>query len=79
MTKQIDIKELIPFMKDGWVAMDKSGEWAWWEKKPAKDKYVDMWVKREASAGAWMFLNIMFNIKPVSDWTKSLIKIKGEE
>jgi hypothetical protein len=78
MTKQIDIKELIPFMRKGYVTMDKSGEWVWWEKKPVKDKYADIWVKRKALVGAWVFLNSLFNIAPVSDWTKSLIKVEND-
>ena len=29
----INIQDIIPFMKKGWVAMDKSGEWWWYRKK----------------------------------------------
>lgn len=36
MTKQIDINEIIPFMKDGWVAMDRDGKWLYFEKKPTQ-------------------------------------------
>ena len=33
MTKQIDIKELIPFMNSGWVACDSDGTWLWSDKE----------------------------------------------
>ena len=26
----INIQDIIPFMKKGWVAMDEDGEWNWW-------------------------------------------------
>ena len=37
----INIKELIPFMKDGWVAMDESGDWNWYKDKPECDNDED--------------------------------------
>ena len=71
MTKQIDIKELIPFMRKGWVACDSDGTWNFFQYKP-------YFVKK----GGWNccrgiiypFRNI--NIAPAEDWTKSLIKIE---
>lgn len=30
----INIQDIIPFMKKGWVAMDKSGQWWWYNEKP---------------------------------------------
>ena len=30
----INIQDIIPFMKDGWVAMDSDNEWYWYEDKP---------------------------------------------
>ena len=29
----INIQDLIPFMKEGWVAMDKNGDWYWFKNK----------------------------------------------
>lgn len=29
----INIQDIIPFMKKGWVAMDKNGEWGWYSEK----------------------------------------------
>ena len=68
MTKQIDIKELIPLMNKGWVAMEKDGTWEWFEEKT--DWYL-IGAKR-------INLSAIFNIKPAEDWTKSLIRVKGE-
>ena len=74
MTKQIDIKQLIPFMKDGWVAMDNDGDWYWHEEEPFTE------YEEELNRGCWyndgQFHSLKaFNIAPVEDWTKSLIRI----
>lgn len=72
MTKQIDIQELIPFMKGGYVAMEEDEIWFWYDEIPFIED--GMWVFEGsscASLGA-------FNIKPAEDWTKSLIKVGGE-
>ena len=70
MTKQIDIKELIPFIKDGWVAMDKCGEWYWHATKP--ERFRICWDSEYS-----VCLNDIFDIAPADDWTKSLIKVEG--
>ena len=77
MTKQIDIQELIPFMKDGWVAMDEIKSWIWFEKKPRLVDGSTIWLN-SVQGGSFNSLD-GFNIKPVSDWTKSLIKVGGDE
>ena len=73
MTKQIKIEELIPFKKKGWVACDIDGKWYWYSAKPIL--YFNIWdfcgAKCERISSA-------FNIAPAKDWTKSLIRIKGE-
>lgn len=76
MTKQIDIKELIPFMKDGWIAMDKDGEWYWFEQKPSICD-GNMWARQNLSD----FENVseIFYIAPAEDWTKSLIKVENKD
>ena len=79
MTKQIKIEELIPFMKKGWVAMNKNGFWYWYEKKPMlmedgrtnQFKWADYYIISCNLSNA-------FNIIPAKDWTKSLIKVGGE-
>lgn len=75
MTKQIDIKELIPFMRDGWVAMDIDYSWRWFNSKP--DMQSCYWNTPEDD----MFCEInafAFCIKPAKDWTKSLMKVGGK-
>lgn len=82
MTKQIKIEELIPFMRKGWVAMDKDGDWNYFTTVPYKDKDLEMWdvdpdsITDETEVEV---LSTIFNIAPAKDWTKSLIHIKGEK
>lgn len=72
----IDIQNIIPFMKDGWVAMDESGVWNWWECKPKIEHNSDWWWTEK---GELCCLSDAFDIAPVDDWTKSLIKVGGSE
>lgn len=73
------ITDITPFMKDGWVAMDKSGEWTWWEKEPTHLLTDDMWTKPYPNSSGWRTLSLMFDIAPADDWTKSLIRIDNEK
>ncbi len=70
----INIQDIIPFMKDGWVAMDEDGGWNWWERKPEL-KYDYYWW---APTGYVCCLSDGFDIAPADDWTKSLIKVGGK-
>lgn len=73
----INIQDIIPFMKKGWVAMDKDGEWFWFEQKPSKsicDGYV--WVRRNPCD--FEIISNIFDIAPADDWEKSLIKVGGK-
>ena len=70
--KQIDIKELIPFMKGGYVAMDSSGDWYWYHNKPLRELYGREWL------GVATCLSTIFDIKTVSDCTQSLIKVEND-
>ena len=70
----INIQDIIPFMKDGWVAMDRNHIWVWWEKEPCiRCDYF--W---SALQGDSVLLSDAFDIAPADDWTKSLIKV-GEK
>lgn len=69
MTKQIKIEELIPFMNEGWVAMDEDGGWSWFSEEPQINDIL--WTAEEEVA-----LVEIFDIAPAEDWTKSLIKIE---
>lgn len=78
--KQITIYEFLKknedVIKDGWVAMDKDGEWCWFSNKPYKR--TDMWVLRDL--GGWQALTRAFNIASFDgDWKDSLIKIEHKE
>ena len=77
MTKQIDIKELIPFMRDGWVACDKDGAWLWSNKEMLIEDGVG-WSNDDVKIVLSDSFTSAFNIAPAKDWTKSLIRIKGE-
>ena len=67
----INIQDIIPFMKDGWVSMDEDGEWNWWVQKPQM-KHESYWW---AATREQCCLSDGFDITPASDWTKSLIKV----
>lgn len=75
MTKQIKIEELIPFMKEGWVAMDKNGLWFWFYRKP--EIIIEAW-NYPNGIGIYECLSNAFNIAPAKEWAKSLIKIGGK-
>ena len=61
----IDIKVLLPLLKKGWVAMDKDGDWCWYEKKPKI--HQDLWIN-----GSICKILVGFNIKPAENWEESL-------
>ena len=63
----IDIEVLKPFLKKGWVAMDKDGSWCWYEEKPQIHR--DLWN----NISFYIFLSC-FNIKPVENWEESLME-----
>ena len=74
MNKQIKIEDLIPFFKEGWVAMNKNGLWVWYLFKPKLNKRDGIWKKL---THLYIFMPLFgFNIAPAPDWTKSLIKIE---
>lgn len=75
----IKIEQLTPFMKKGWVAMDKDGSWWWFGTKPEPiighykhGLLEDCWYSTNNSN-----ISYCFDIAPADDWTKSLIQIKG--
>ena len=75
----INIQDIIPFMKKGWVAMDEDGRWCWYDRKPTKDLLNRMWWKKKKKSDWHGFSEIKaFDIAPADDWTKSLIKVSGK-
>ena len=73
----IKIEDLIPLLKEGWVAMDKYGSWVWYSQKPTKNVRGEMWEKKPDEV--WIVLYPIFDIAPAEDWTQSLIKVKHNE
>ena len=70
----IKIEQLIPFMRKGWVAMDRDGEWWWYEIKPEINNNLSQW----RGTGIPDEIQNAFDIAPADDWTKSLIKVGGK-
>lgn len=71
--KQIDIKELIPFMRKGWVACNKNGTWYWYSAKPKI--WYEIW---DFYGKGLEKISGVFNIAPAKDWKNSLIKVGGK-
>lgn len=76
---QINIQDIIPFMKPGWVAMDEDGEWHWWQNKPEQrlkgSGYFSYWWELD---GYMVCLSTIYDIAPADDWTQSLQKVGGK-
>lgn len=65
-------KNIAPYMNKGWVAMDKNESWWWYNLKPIIAD--DSWVPSSSSCHSPIIKDII-TIKPVEDWTKSLIEV----
>ena len=65
----IDIKVLLPLLPKGWVAMDKNGDWYWYNEKP--ELFSDDWHGSCALKHECLY---PFNIKPAEDWRNSLVE-----
>lgn len=73
----IKIEDLIPLLKEGWVAMDANGWWGWFSHKPAIRKRRNRWIIVTSRTD---FCPLgCFDIAPVEDWTQSLIKIERKD
>lgn len=68
----INIQDIIPFMREGWVAMNASGDWWWFAKEP--HQMYNYWWNSESYIDTFN----AFDITPADDWTKSLIKVGGK-
>ena len=77
----IKIEDLIPLLKEGWVAMDEDEIWVWYATKPFIQKKDGIWqVKRSVTNTSYDELpRNAFDIAAVEDWTKSLIKIERKD
>lgn len=63
-------EKIAPYMKKGWVAMDSNESYFYYKYKPNLNNY--MWISIDKNYDT---LSSYFNIEPVEDWTKSLIKV----
>lgn len=66
-------KNIAPFMRKGYVAMDKDKRYWWFIRKPRKLKYS--WCLRALIGNDLYCISRLFNIEPVENWTKSLIEV----
>ena len=72
----INIQDIISLLRKGYVAMDASGKWWWYDTKPIPVEDFEQWQ--------WVYDRgetcelCMFDIAPADDWTKSLIKVGGK-
>ena len=65
----IDIKVLLPLLSKGWVAMDKDGEWFWYECKPSKE--MIFWDSNKGRSEDMFF---PINLKRADNWEESLME-----
>lgn len=72
---QINIKDIIPFMRDGFVFMEQDGTWEYNQTEP---KIITNRVINYKCWDRGFRLDEFFDIAPVDDWTKSLIKVGGK-
>lgn len=59
-------KNIAPYMRKGWVAMDKDGCWSFYEGKPSMN--YDYWGRID-------YVELPFDIEPVDNWKESLIEV----
>lgn len=72
--KQITIYDLLPLLRKGWVAMDESGTWWWYETKPYPNDDEGFWMATWVKADDCCSL-FAFDIAPFDgDWKDSLME-----
>lgn len=81
MTIDEFMRDIAPKMRDGYIAMDKNGDWRWFIRKPyipASIPFPNCWFMRRPSPYNIKPLG-MFIIALVEDWTQSLRKVGRNE
>ena len=69
--KQIQIYDLLPRLRPGYVAMEKNGIWYWYDHEPVPDD-VGIWI---FESGDELYELSAFNIALFDgDWKDSLMK-----
>lgn len=69
-------EKVAPYMKKGWIAMDKDKTWFWYKEKPRRFRVY--WRIKTGTMNETCFLGKLFNIEPAEDWTKSSIEVGGK-
>ena len=64
-------KDIAPHMKKGYVAMDRDLIFKFFKYKPKRNDILGQWRCRYS----YTILDRIFTIRPVEDWTKSLIEV----
>lgn len=64
-------KKVAPYMKKGFVAMDKDCGYFYYNTKPKIDIEKEEWDYDDTCSG----LSYIFDIEPAREWTKSLIEV----
>lgn len=67
-------KDIAPHMKKGWVAMDRDITFKFFKYKPKRNDILGQWRCRYS----YTILDRIFTIRPVEDWSRSLIKVGGK-
>ncbi len=71
--KQIQIYELLPLLRQGFVAMDKDKSWYWYANEPEID--IDSYTRWIVNSGPYINLSDLFDIAPFEDdWEYSLME-----
>lgn len=81
MTIDEFMRDIAPKMCDGYIAMNKNGDWRWFIRKPYIPKSIqhpNSWFMRRPSPYNIKSLG-MFIIAPVDDWEQSLRKVGCDE
>ena len=66
----MDIRVLLPLLQKGYVAMDENKRWYHYKHEPTRSNSVWTTTKEDGL----LCLTNAFNIKPVEDWTTSLME-----
>lgn len=67
----INIEDLIPLLRKGYVAMDKDGRWTWYKEKPIQ--ISECYVCNPKCLEFCVLY--VFDITPAKYWKKSLRKV----
>lgn len=64
-------RNVAPYMRHGWIAMDEDEEWFWYEDKPRE--VGDKWL----GDGYILLTGLLefFEVKPLTDWTQSCFEV----